>query len=150
MIVIAKSCFSCLIVKPITGFYKHPAMLDGHLGKCKTCTKICVHKNRNKNIEHYRQYDIRRSKQTHRIALNKKIGNSWDEKYPIKYRAKSAVNNARRDGRLNKAEACSSCKKTGIRIYGHHSDYSKPLDVIWLCQVCHKEWHKNNEAINGD
>lgn len=34
-----KKCFKCGIEKPITDFYVHPKMGDGHLGKCKDCTK---------------------------------------------------------------------------------------------------------------
>ena len=34
-----KVCFKCGIEKPLTDYYKHPQMGDGHLGKCKICTK---------------------------------------------------------------------------------------------------------------
>ena len=34
-----KVCFKCSIEKPLTEYYKHKQMNDGHLGKCKDCTK---------------------------------------------------------------------------------------------------------------
>ena len=36
---IKKVCFKCNIEKPLTDYYKHKAMADGHLNKCKNCTK---------------------------------------------------------------------------------------------------------------
>ena len=50
---------------------------------------------------------------------------------------------------------CEKCLDTGTfkngrtKIQAHHSNYNKPLDVIWLCQKCHYEWHKNNKANQG-
>lgn len=34
-----KTCFKCQTTKPLTEYYKHPFMGDGHLGKCKDCTR---------------------------------------------------------------------------------------------------------------
>jgi hypothetical protein len=55
--------------------------------------------------------------------------------------AQTAVGNAVRDGRLIKPDACSQCSRTGIRLEGHHDDYGKPLEVIWLCARCHRRRH---------
>lgn len=38
-------------------------------------------------------------------------------------------------------QGCSACAST-FRLLAHHDDYSKPLDVIWLCDSCHQERHR--------
>jgi len=55
---------------------------------------------------------------------------------PEKQKARKAVQTAVRRGLLVKPEECSSCGTRG-RIEAHHADYSKPLDVEWLCHRCH-------------
>jgi len=151
-----KVCFRCGKEKPFIDFYKHPRMADGHLNKCKTCTKKDVSGNYRKNIEHYTEYEKTRMHLPHRVKAREEYaqteqgkitGNKAKRKYaarnPEKQKATCAVNNAVRDGRLQKLP-CKNCGSKK-RVHGHHDDYSKPLDVIWLCPRCHKEYHRQME-----
>lgn len=52
-----KRCFKCGVVKPIADFYKHPQTKDGHLNKCKECTRADVQKNYTNHIDYYHKYD---------------------------------------------------------------------------------------------
>lgn len=73
---------------------------------------------------------------THKERLND-IKAAWSERNPEKKRAAVAVNNALRDGRLTR-QPCEVC---GARAQGHHDDYSKPLEVRWLCSTHHAAHH---------
>lgn len=57
-------------------------------------------------------------------------------------RARAKTRYAIRIGRLVRPDVCSRCKRDGRRIQAHHADYSKPLDVYWLCALCHTWVHK--------
>ena len=59
-----KKCFKCGIVKPLSEFYKHDDMADGHLNKCKECTKCDVHNNYCSNKEHYKTYEENRQRKS--------------------------------------------------------------------------------------
>ena len=47
------------------------------------------------------------------------------------------VLNAIRDGKMERL----SCEVCGAKAQAHHDDYSKPLDVRWLCFKHHREHH---------
>ncbi len=141
MITTLKTCFKCKTEKPIEDFYRHSAMTDGHLGKCKECAKTDVTKNRIVNLDRIRAYDLERAKLPHRRAQAARIVREYGKKYPGRRKANSSVTNAVRDGRLIKPEHCEDCGESHNRIHGHHEDYSKPLDVDWLCPPCHKQRH---------
>ncbi len=136
-----KKCFKCGQEKDITEFYQHLQMADKHLGKCKDCARRDVTEHRSKNIESIREYDRQRGKLPHRIkkmtARNRILRQCW----PVKYLATNMVKNALRDKKITKPTKCSRCGKM-TRLHGHHDDYYKPLDVMWLCCICHHIRHK--------
>ena len=71
-----------------------------------------------------------------------------------KRRVQQLVSNAIKKGVLVNPKRCEFCdsestfKDGRAGVQAHHCDYNKPLEVMWLCQKCHHEWHKNNKAIN--
>jgi hypothetical protein len=138
-----KTCFKCKEEKDLSEFYRHKRMGDGYLGKCKECAKKDSTINRNKNIEKIREYDRKRSCLPHRLKLNKDKAIRFRAQFPLKYKTHRAVSNAVRDKKLIKPKICSACNKPRKRIEGHHDDYSKPLDVIWLCSACHSQLHRD-------
>lgn len=154
---LSKSCFKCGAEKPLTEFYRHSAMADGHLNKCKTCTKKDSAKHREENLESVQAYDRNRP---NREKRNEERGERLKRDYaedpdkflerqrkyraeePEKYRARNAVSNAVRDGRLFRPDHCTACGTSCIP-EGHHPSYevSEWLTVDWLCSSCHHDLH---------
>jgi len=132
----SKTCFKCNETKMLTEFYPHPRMADGHLNKCKTCTKKDVH-NDYERTNGRAEYERKRAKQPERKAAALKYQQARRVRFPEKYKAVNAVSNALRDGRL-KRKPCEICGTT-VRVQAHHDDYSRPLDVRWLCFTHHRE-----------
>jgi hypothetical protein len=128
-----KQCFKCKSVLPLEGFYKHPAMKDGRLNKCKACTKLDVFLHRQENLEKIRAYDRARGNRQ-----SPDYAKEYRAKYPNKYKAHTIVGNAIRDGKLF-PEPCCECGNP--KANAHHDDYAKPLNVRWLCSACHSQWH---------
>ena len=152
-----KVCRECNTEKPLSDFYKHSKMADGHLNKCIECVKSRVTKHREANLQKIQAYDKLRSNQPHRIMARKEYAKTeqgkeahrrgikaYQERYPMRHAAHVITGNAIRDGKLIRTSNCSVCGSTE-KIEGHHDDYTKPLDVRWLCEKCHKEWHRHNK-----
>lgn len=136
-----KQCFKCKETKSIDDFYKHKQMKDGHLNKCKECTKTDVKTDRIVS-PNARAYDIRRYQENpNRHAAGVETARQWRIDNPKKYKAQTALNNAVRDGKVRK-EACMECG-TFENVHGHHWDYNRPLDVEWRCALHHARHHRD-------
>ena len=136
-----KTCRQCNRDLSINQFYTHPMMADGHLNKCKDCVKRRVNKHRSLNVEEARAYDRARFRTEARRQYIYETTKRLQEKYPDKYKARVAVGNALRDGRLVR----QPCWCGKLKTEAHHTDYAKPLDVIWLCTEHHNATHHTSE-----
>lgn len=136
---LTKRCFKCGDTKPIVDFYRHSKMADGHLGKCKECTKRDVREHYAGTIDQRRAYERERYQRPERKRAAMGYLKDHRRREPEKYKARQAVNNAIRDGTLVR-KPCEVCGATeGVE--GHHDDYSKPLDVRWFCFEHHRQYH---------
>lgn len=146
-----KICFKCSRSLPFTAFYKHPRMADGHLGKCKECTKKdsktrYIHKYKNDlewRLEEMERNRIRQAKNRannngQKASQHRDKNRKYSARYPLKRAAHTLLGNAIRSGKVKrgKCEVCGS-----ERAQAHHDDYHKPLDVRWLCVKHHAEHH---------
>lgn len=59
----------------------------------------------------------------------------------FKQRIRQVVRYALKTKKISKPDFCCVCNKK-CRIDAHHEDYSKPLDIMWVCRACHAEIHR--------
>ncbi len=126
-----KTCKRCFADKPLCEFSPAKKPADRLSYWCKSCSRIASRDYRKRNKEKCKAATRKRNKLRTRLDLSK---------YPERNNARSALYRAIKCGSVTKEIACSGCGESG-KIEGHHVDYSKPLDVIWLCTGCHGYVH---------
>lgn len=126
-----KKCSSCGVEKCVSNYRKAQNGIHGVAGRCKYCQSL-VDAEYRKTPE--RQATVSRFIHSPKHKINT---DRWKSNNLPKRRAHEAVNNAIRDGRMERGLCC----KCGSKAEAHHHDYDKPLDVTWLCTAHHKELH---------
>lgn len=140
-------CKHCAQEKPEDGFYRC------NKSKCKDCIKSAANAYRQENLERVRAHDRLRGSMPHRVAARAEYATTpaytkshaaatqrWAAKHPERRKANILVGNAVRDGRLMAWPVCA-VPECANKPQGHHPDYDRPLDIVWLCQTHHEEAH---------
>lgn len=132
-------CNACGRALPADAFYKSCPT------RCKECTRAAARAYRVANIERVREYDRKRGLEPDRKAAVRARAHLYVGKYEpdvesAARKARIKVGNAIAKGKL-KPKPCERCSFP-FGVHAHHEDYSKPLDVVWLCVKCHGERHR--------
>lgn len=126
-----KKCKRCGLEKYIDAFAIR--MGNGSRdGSCKECRKIAELLMNRRLYKKKPLTEERKKKALLRARVMQK-------KYPEKYKARRKVYDAVRRGKMQRlpCEVCGDPKSQG-----HHVDYSKPLEVKWLCAKHHGLEHR--------
>lgn len=116
-------CIRCHQDKPLSEF--PPAYLANYQYWCWECKR-----------EYQRVW-----KQNHPEYANRNRGKRYNQKdNPERDKAHIIVYRAIKQGILHKPNECPLCGKTA-KLIAHHDDWSKPLEVRWLCRHCHGILH---------
>lgn len=65
---------------------------------------------------------------------------SLEYRPPIEHNARTSLNQAVKRGKVLRPDWCERCGAQG-KVQGHHQDYTKRLEVDWLCARCHSDEH---------
>lgn len=132
-------CSRCKESKPIADFRLDKRKPFGCGYQCRPCFTTAVEPSSRAYVERNRERVKARYRA--RDARYRKTGVLLPPRDPKKLRARAAARNAAAAGRLVKPKNCDACG-TVARLHAHHDDYDKPLDVRWLCSICHGLVHR--------
>jgi hypothetical protein len=119
-----KICSKCKRELPLSEFHADKRKKHGVGSECRDCKKKYRQKNKGKLMLTQKERRIKK-----KAELSPQV-KAWN-----------AVYYALKTGKIIKSDKCEICGRVE-NIQGHHADYDKPFDIVWVCQWCHSELDK--------
>lgn len=132
-------CSECDQWKPETAYYSDKRTPNGLKTQCKVChTRASIQSRDSENTKRINREYMRRARETtpERFRIRERAASAKRDKSDPRVVARDILNKAVKAGKIKKPKICQKCKKAR-RLTGHHPDYTKPLEVEWLCYECH-------------
>jgi len=155
--IISKRCTKCQQVKPVSEFHKRHDRPIGLVSRCKQCLKAYHQSPKGRKVIHQAKRKYRQTEKGREVELlykrkysrtkkgreaNRRYKRKYNLAYPDRKKAQHAIEYAVATSRIPPANTlkCEHCGKQAQHY--HHPDYSKPLEVISLCCLCHTKAHR--------
>ncbi|MBS5866222.1 MAG: hypothetical protein KIC37_07730 [Coriobacteriaceae bacterium] len=134
-----KTCSECGRSLPLSEFNKNRNNKDGYQDRCRECFSKYNAARYAKNPARYKAFARNRRELHPEKDFETRV--KACEKNPTRKNAYMAVDAAIKCGVIERPHVCfgCGCPDTAHRIEAHHHDYSKPLDVVWVCTPCHRK-----------
>lgn len=141
-----KICTECGETKELNDFHKNKRLKSGLCSCCKACAIKRTKAHYRANALAKRAYEAARYQTDKRKTWKSDYQQRYRAKYKDRYKAHTAVLMAVRTGGLT-PQPCQDCGQLD-NTEAHHEDYSKPMEIIWLCFRCHRIRHGQEVLTN--
>lgn len=141
-----KACSCCGAFKPLHEFQVRRASSDGRTASCKEClhTRDRARYPKERDLRITRMQGYRKTEEG-RMSHNKSSA-AWGRRNRQKTNAQNALRRAIKVGIVTPWPVCAVPSCSCTTVHGHHPDYSRPLDVVWLCPEHHSALHAQHRV----
>ena len=130
-----KYCTRCKKTKLVSLFAKNGISSDGFSSSCLQCKReINLEMYKLKRLEILKQVKEYQQTEAGRKSLNDNSRRMY-RKFIDKWKTRGITKYAIKTGKLKRG-SCVICGEKNT--HAHHPDYSKPLEVLWLCPLHHR------------